>query len=294
MSPPVLTRVALGQCAVEIECHVDALAPHLAFLLGDTRTTGGEVQTRFVVDSNSASQFEVFRGDKRCYQTSRAGDLCTYLVGEIIFHLIENNTQELLIHAACLKRNGTGILLPGVSGSGKSTLSAWLLSRGFDYLTDELICVDPESFAVEAFTRPLNIKRPGMEAVQRAFGESFGDGDTLEGGISFLVPHRLFGDRYAGSRTQVHVVVFPRYSSSADFSLEPLSTAKTALLLMQTFVNARNHAEHGFHDLTAFARTLSGFELHYSDFSQLDELERVLTDFDAGRPATRRPADAPG
>lgn len=266
---------------MEVECRVAELDAHLAFLLRDTHDSGGSVQTRFIIDhgedhGESNGKYVVVRNDRVCHRARTAGEVCTYLVGEIIYHLIENNSRELLIHAACLRRDALGILLPGASGSGKSTLSAWLLTRGFQYLTDELAGIDTETFEIDTFTRPLNIKHGGMDAIQEAFGRDFGAGETLEGNISHLVPHRLFSPAFEGSTTRVQVVVFPRYSSSADFALERLSTAKTALLLMQTFVNARNHAEHGFHQITSFARTVRGFTLDYSSFSQLHALEREL------------------
>ncbi|MCZ7600549.1 MAG: redoxin domain-containing protein [Gammaproteobacteria bacterium] len=175
------TRVSLGQCAVEIECRASELQEHLDFLLRDTRREGGEVQTRFVIDRRENDGYVVSRNGADCFTAATPGELCTSLVGEIIYHLIENNSRELLIHAACLVRDDLGILLPGVSGSGKSTLCAWLISRGFGYLTDELVSIDPDTFEVDAFTRPLNIKHGGMEAVQRRFGGDFGAGETLEG-----------------------------------------------------------------------------------------------------------------
>ncbi len=285
MSEATVTRVALGECAVEVECRVEELEAPLAAMLLDTRREGGELQTRFVVDQGSEHRYEIRRGDDTCFRGDSAGDLCTFLVGEIIFHLIENNRSELLVHAACLDCQGMGILLPGVSGSGKSTLSAWLASRGFGYHTDELVCIDPRDHGIESFTRPLNIKRGGMSAVRSTFGEGFGEGEVIEGGFSSLVPHRLFGPAGARRRATARVIVFPRFSASADFSLRPLSTAKTALLLMQTFVNARNHDDHGFPLITAFARTVHGYELHYAHFDQLPALEELLRDHAAAEAA---------
>ncbi|GJL81883.1 MAG: hypothetical protein DHS20C01_15170 [marine bacterium B5-7] len=272
-----VTRVALGQCAVEIECRATELADALANLLKDTRADGGKVQTRFILEKTPDDRFNVLRDDSVCYTAKTVGSICTYLVGEIIYHLIENNSNEVLLHTACVRRDGVGMLLPGVSGAGKSTMSAWLLSRGFEYLSDELVCLDTNTLEVEAFTRPLNIKHGGMEAIRCEFGEDFGKNEILEGAISHLVPHRLLQPNYAGSRTTINVIVFPKYVSSDDFSLERLSTAKTALLLMQTFVNARNHVEHGFHHITALARTVRGYHMHYSNFAQLEALERELT-----------------
>ncbi len=274
---PACTRVALGSCAVEIETRTPKLTQALSFLLKDIDSEGGELQTRFILDfDENENRFTTTRNDKICYRTDTAGKLCTHLVGEIIYHLIDNNSTELLLHAACVARNNVGILLPGVSGSGKSTLCAWLLTRGFEYLSDELVSLDPGTLDARSFSRPLNIKFDGMRAIRKQLVNNIEEHCVLDGNISHLVEHRVFNHSFRSRSIHIGAIIFPRYVTSADFNLEHLTNAKTALLLMQAFVNARNHSQHGFHDIARFARSAKGFQLTYSDFEQLPKLEQAL------------------
>jgi len=59
-----------------------------------------------------------------------------------------------LFHAAALAWQGRGLLLPGKISAGKTTLTAWLLSRGLDYLTDELVFIPQGTVAVRGLARP--------------------------------------------------------------------------------------------------------------------------------------------
>jgi hypothetical protein len=46
--------------------------------------------------------------------------------------------QHVLLHAACLRRGQTTVLLLGRSGAGKSSLALTAVRRGFEYFSDEL------------------------------------------------------------------------------------------------------------------------------------------------------------
>ncbi|MFT5112462.1 MAG: hypothetical protein ACI8P9_001786 [Parasphingorhabdus sp.] len=277
MTENPLWTISFGGLSVEVECLAPTMVDDLDFLLRDTRDLGGEVQTRFVVKSSQDGEaIEIWRKDQRKYKNKNNGSIATYLAGEIIYHLIDKNSSELVLHAGCVEKNGRAILIPGVSGAGKSSLCSWLTRRGYHYLTDELVSVCPGKSEIEAFTRPLNIKTNGLEVVLNSVLDKDNPPDMLTGTISTLISHRCFNPDYQFSLPKPAMVVFPRYSSSADYELNELTPAKTALLLMQVFVNARNFSEHGFQLITGFARQVKGVELNYSNFNQLDELENMI------------------
>ena len=43
------------------------------------------------------------------------------------------------LHAACLARDGNGVVVTGPSGSGKSTVALALLAAGYDYVSEDLV-----------------------------------------------------------------------------------------------------------------------------------------------------------
>jgi hypothetical protein len=64
-------------------------------------------------------------------------------------------SPRLLLHAGAVVHDGRAVLFPGVSGTGKSTMVAACLRRGFGYLSDELVAVEPATGGVTGWARPL-------------------------------------------------------------------------------------------------------------------------------------------
>jgi hypothetical protein len=71
----------------------------------------------------------------------------------MIYPLLETRHMAT-VHAACVNRNGKGVLLAGDSGAGKSSLSYACARRGWTYISD-----DTSAF-IRSAPRPLVIGRP--------------------------------------------------------------------------------------------------------------------------------------
>jgi len=65
-------------------------------------------------------------------------------------------------HAAVLSKGNTCLMLPAISYSGKSTLSAFLVSKGYQYLSDEMAVLD-ENFKARAVPLGLGLKSGSWE-----------------------------------------------------------------------------------------------------------------------------------
>lgn len=63
----------------------------------------------------------------------------------------------LLMHSAGVSKDGKGYLFPAYGGTGKTTTSMSLLNKGYDFLGDDLILVDPARRRVFPYPRPLHI-----------------------------------------------------------------------------------------------------------------------------------------
>jgi hypothetical protein len=171
-----------------------------------------------------------------------------------------------LFHAACLSWKGKGIILPAQSGHGKTTLSAWLLSNGFDYLTDELVYLPLESRQAMCFGRPLNVKYGAREIIDGLLGDNRDDESIVAGPIAMLVPPQLVRADNQTVEPEVNMVFFPHYRADAEFSLEKLTAAQTGMALMSCLVNARNLSADGFPATVSLARKVPAYQLTYPDF----------------------------
>jgi hypothetical protein len=69
------------------------------------------------------------------------------------------------MHAGVVAAPRGALAFPGPSGSGKSTLVAACLRRGLAYVSDEALCVSPQTGLVQPYPRPLALDPWSARAV---------------------------------------------------------------------------------------------------------------------------------
>lgn len=211
-----------------------------------------------------------------------------YLMNEVIEQCITGNECQHALHAAAVRRGNSCMVLPGNSGAGKSTLTAWLVRRGFAYLTDELVLLDGQR--VIPFTRPINLKTTApflvpLCARRRDLLISARDGT--------MIPYRLLGRPSAGSGSsepRVTHFLFPTFQDGEPPSFVEISPAQCCLQVMQCHVNARNLERLGVSSLAAIIRNCRAYRLTYGNTTDLEELfseERISSLFSGSGHAER-------
>jgi hypothetical protein len=209
------------------------------------------------------------------YKGGGAAKAADLLLSQSCYHLADRSQGGVLFHAGALARpgQGTGLLLPGGIGAGKTTLTAWLLTRGLDYLTDELAFVPDGAETMQTFARPLNLKRPARAALRGCFNfKRHADRMLSTSAGDLISPDALQPTRLAGAPgdTLVSLIIFPRYQAGSHFVWQPLSKAQAGLALMKCLVNARNLPEHGFPQISRLAKTVPAYHMTYADFDQVE------------------------
>ena len=205
------------------------------------------------------------------YETTSPGSLAEVFQSALCRQLATESRDGLLFHAAALSDQGRGILIAGGIGAGKSTLTAWLLSKGLGYLTDELVYIPCGSDTLKTFTRPLHLKHPSRPVLGSFFDMDTHQDAILSSSHSDLIPAALINPQGQADTAPLNLVLFPEYQAQGEANWLPLSAAQTGQSLMKTLVNARNLPQHGFNETARLARTTPGYRMTYANFSQIEE-----------------------
>jgi hypothetical protein len=83
-----------------------------------------------------------------------------YELLEFAVYLLAARALQLVpLHAACVGRDGQGVLLLGPSGSGKSTVVLHCLLAGLDLLAEDSVLVRPQSLLATGVANFLHLRR---------------------------------------------------------------------------------------------------------------------------------------
>lgn len=163
--------------------------------------------------------------DLDAYDGTVASNRLTALLSDVTIGAIAAAGGNLLLHAGAVARpDGATAVLCGASGSGKSTLTAGLVAAGWSYVTDETVCLDPQTLRITPFRRPISLK-PGSHEVLghlRPVPEYAGN---------WVVPPAVLGGAPLPEQPLLpELLVFPTFRSGARLDITPLSPGEAAFL----------------------------------------------------------------
>ncbi len=141
---------------------------------------------------------------------------------ESLAYLLLAQRSVVPVHAACVARNGSGILLCGASEAGKSTLAYACAREGWTYLSDDAVFLLPDSIAPVAIGRHRQVRfRPDAPRLFPEL-EPFASRLRPNGKMAIEVPVReLTHVHAAASTTLTHVVLLDR-NESAGAAMQPV------------------------------------------------------------------------
>jgi energy-coupling factor transporter ATP-binding protein EcfA2 len=90
------------------------------------------------------------------------------LIEFAVFTLAARSQKLASLHAACVGRNGRGILLMGPSGAGKSTVTLHCLLQGFDFLSEDSVFVTPDTMLATGVANFLHVRSDSLRWLERA------------------------------------------------------------------------------------------------------------------------------
>ena len=183
------------------------------------------------------------------------------------------------LHAACVSKNGKGVLLCGDSGAGKSTLSYACARAGWTYTSDDTSYLINDSAVPRVIGHSHRMRfRPAAKALFPEL-EARKLTPRLEGKPSIEVPSSEFPGLATASEVEVHSIVYLDRNSPGSAMLVPLpegtATQRTRSELYSAGEIRAKHEQ--------ILEALSGiptYELRYRELNdavhQLDRLAQNL------------------
>jgi len=226
--------------------------------------------------SSAGNSLRLVQNQRLLAEGKEEAVIVEYLLGQSCYQLATTSKNGLLLHAAAVLWHQGCTIFVGASGVGKSTLTAWLLSQHFTYMTDELVFIPENSLEIDTFARPLNLKKRSRTVLHNVIDYgSLSEGIICTPHIDLVSP-LIFQNKLPQHRGRLHLIIFPRYSSTSHYNCNKLSPAQTGLLLMKHLLNARNLPQHGFAQVVQIAKTIVAYEVSYSSFADLESAVQML------------------
>jgi hypothetical protein len=214
-----------------------------------------------------------------CRETVARADSLSELVGrahEFVLSWEHPGTEFLAyFHAAAVRRGDRAILLPGVSGAGKSTLVAYLASRGFSYLGDDLVAMAATDWSLRPLPTCLSIKS-GSWPILDAFYPQLANSQTVQSNgrvLRYVEPPETSDSAGAPS-----VILFPAYAKDAEPHLGSLTPLRTMTRLLEANTDLNKPAnEARVAEFLRFVEATPAYELSYCDLpGAMNAIERLL------------------
>ncbi len=210
----------------------------------------------FVAPQEEGERARLYRDCKAVAVADTWGRPVAQLLTDLNRRAIESY-DSFAAHAGAVAVDGQVVAFPVVSGGGKSTLTAACLLHGFDYVSDEGLCLDFETGLVVPYARPLMLGEQSLDLLGV-------DKEPMTGSSEVpLNPGDLNAITATGELTLAHVVI-PEFGHDEP-ALEAIGTGDVMATLLRMSFNNYKHPEEAFRLAARVAPTVQGWRLSYGD-----------------------------
>lgn len=215
------------------------------------RPTGIPAKRRFGLVEADDGKVIPYRDCRKLGSATSLGSALQRLVAALNQSAIDGYAG-FSVHAGVVASRGNSIAFPVNSGGGKSTLTAACLLAGFDYVSDEALCVDMDGEVV-TYPKPLSLSPRSFELLGVDPGSVTVGANESEG---LAIATDLNADIAQGPLT-LRNLVLPAYGQD-HFNLEGVSPSEAMAALLSFSFNHYKHGESSFHLAAKMASELDG------------------------------------
>lgn len=264
---------ALG-FAFAIRASDAAIGRFLHGLFRNFETPGEPMHVYSFIDHGPASEerYEVFRDNEQVSVTPSAGTALRHLVWDVNREAVASAQGLLLLHASAVEHDGRAVLFPAPMGSGKTTLVAGLVHRGLRYITDEAVAIDPATFLIRPYPKPLSIESGSWHVLEDLRPDVDPALETFFEHAWYLSADEIRTGALAPACTPGTVIV-PRYERGARTELVETRRSDALIALAENSFNITSFATQSAMELLAdVVRGCRGYRLSVGDLSDACDL----------------------
>lgn len=154
-----------GGTTVLVRTNDPTIQGHLDEVLSSLPAADQVEATISVVDRgrDGGHRYRVIVDNEVRFRVHTAEEATDHVLTQLNLLAIGRTPHKLLFHGGAVERDGFVVAVLGPSGQGKSTLTAALVQRGWGYLSDELVTVDPATLRVEPYPKALDLSDQSLE-----------------------------------------------------------------------------------------------------------------------------------
>jgi Coenzyme PQQ synthesis protein D (PqqD) len=250
-----------------VETDHAGLAQYLDSAFAALETSGDASHVVTLSTGGPDSDAEVTIDDRTPNIVADAAHVLPALMSAVNRAVVEATASRLLVHASAVEADGRAILFPAPMEAGKSTLAAALLRRGYRYVTDEAVALDPDTLEVRPYPRPINVDR-GSWSLLRDLRPAIPNGvEEFCSEQWHVSPLDVRRDALARPSPPV-VVAFPRYAAEKRTRAQPMGVAHALQELVGCAFNLDRLGVPAFGALARVASTSRCYRLTVGDLGR--------------------------
>jgi hypothetical protein len=263
-------HLALLSTAVTLRCSPGPFAGYLRTLLAplivpEPFNGGPHVVVSLEVDRGESPRFVGTAEGERFVATDGAPDFMRLVLWQLN-RLAAQGSDDLLLHTGVVSRAGRALLLAGDSGSGKSTLVAGLVRDGYNYLSDEIACIDVEG-SVRPYPRPISLRAGSFAAFPELEPTLPAALDDLRDGSWHLPPDAVRAG-CVGGPAKIDRIAFIRYRAGVRVDVRPLHRAEALTRLLEQRLPSRLPGSGALRRMAGGMQDVRCFEIEYGSVGE--------------------------
>jgi hypothetical protein len=232
-----------------------------------------------VADVNNQTLLDLETGTNFTWLTPAAVDNRLYFRSNFLektVYLLLGATVVTDIHAACVSKNGKGILLCGQTGAGKTTLAYACARAGWTYTSDDTSYLINDANSPRVIGHSHRVRfRPSAKQLFPEL-EGFAVTPRMEGKPSIEIPITELPIRDKAPEAEVHSIVYLKRSPAASGKLVQLPAGTASKRMGDELYSAGQIRAKHVKSLEAL-RNVPTYELEYYDLDAAIETLESLT-----------------